>query len=184
MRIGLLQLNATIGAFDKNRARLEAAGLIRARLGQTLEARDLFLANMEFFAAIDQLISNTERRRKDALAEVEFYREAVAIRLRRNAEAADAAMIEGNAVETEIHSPSSELTTAHGTRAAAAYPNGPDGAVTPRHASLANFVFCDGHAKSMRLETLLTKSTTPPTWGTWASDTNNAGLRYFTRAAD
>jgi hypothetical protein len=78
---------------------------------------ELFLASMEFFAAIDQLISNTERRRKDALAEVEFYREAVAIRLRRNAEAADAAMIEGKAVETEIRS-TSESTAAHGTRAA------------------------------------------------------------------
>jgi hypothetical protein len=79
---------------------------------------ELFLANMEFFAAIDQLISNTERRRKDALVEVEFYREAVAIRLRRNAEAADAAMIEGKAVETEIRS-TSESTAAHGTGAAA-----------------------------------------------------------------
>jgi hypothetical protein len=79
---------------------------------------ELFLASMEYFAAIDQLISNMEQRRKDALAEVEFYREAVAIRLRRNAEAADAAMIEGKAVETEIHSTSSESTAGHGTGAA------------------------------------------------------------------
>jgi hypothetical protein len=79
---------------------------------------ELFLANMEFFAAIDQLISNMEHRRKDALAEIEFYREAVAIRLRRNAAAADAAMIEGNAVETEIGS-TSESAAADGTRAAA-----------------------------------------------------------------
>jgi hypothetical protein len=79
---------------------------------------ELFLASMEFFAAIDQLIGNMERRRKDALAEVEFYREAVAIRLRRNAAAADAAMIEGNVVETEIGS-TSESATADGARAAA-----------------------------------------------------------------
>jgi hypothetical protein len=79
---------------------------------------ELFLASMEFFAAIDQLIGSLERRRKDALTEVEFYREAVAIRLRRNAEAADAAMIEGKVVETEVRS-SSESAAADGTRAAA-----------------------------------------------------------------
>jgi prepilin-type N-terminal cleavage/methylation domain-containing protein/prepilin-type processing-associated H-X9-DG protein len=33
---------------------------------------------------------------------------------------------------------------------AAAYPNGPDGAVTPVHNLLANFLLCDGHAKAMR----------------------------------
>jgi hypothetical protein len=103
-----------LGTLSPKDAKAHAKYLV-SPVGET----DLFLASMEFFAAIDQLIANTERRRKDALAEVEFYREAVAIRLRRNAEAADAAMIEGKAVETEIHSTSSELTTAHGTRAAA-----------------------------------------------------------------
>ena len=34
MRIGLLQLNATIGAFDKNRARIEEARASLLRLGQ------------------------------------------------------------------------------------------------------------------------------------------------------
>jgi prepilin-type processing-associated H-X9-DG protein len=38
----------------------------------------------------------------------------------------------------------------NGTRAAAAYPNGPDGAVSARHAGMANFLFCDGHVKTMR----------------------------------
>jgi hypothetical protein len=98
-----------LGTLSPKDAKAHAKYLV-SPVGET----DLFLASMEFFAAIDQLIANTERRRKDALAEVEFYREAVAIRLRRNAEAADAAMIEGKAVETEIHSTSSELTTAHG----------------------------------------------------------------------
>lgn len=37
-----------------------------------------------------------------------------------------------------------------GTRTAAAYPNGPEGAVTARHSGMANFVFCDGHAKAMK----------------------------------
>ena len=87
---------------------------------------------MEFFAAIDQPISNMEQRRKDALAEVEFYREAVAIRLRRNAEAADAAMIEGKVVETEIRS-TSELTAADGTRAAAV---GNTGTTVPNEAAI------------------------------------------------
>jgi len=39
-----------------------------------------------------------------------------------------------------------------GSRAAAAYPNGPDGGVTAHHGgnTLANFAFCDGHVKAMR----------------------------------
>lgn len=32
----------------------------------------------------------------------------------------------------------------------AAYPNGPDGAVSAHHSQQANFAFCDGHVKSMR----------------------------------
>jgi prepilin-type N-terminal cleavage/methylation domain-containing protein/prepilin-type processing-associated H-X9-DG protein len=38
----------------------------------------------------------------------------------------------------------------NGTRAAAAYPNGPNGAVSARHAEMANFSFADGHVKAMR----------------------------------
>jgi len=38
-----------------------------------------------------------------------------------------------------------------GTRSATAvYPNGPNGAVSAKHTDLANFLFCDGHVKSMR----------------------------------
>lgn len=36
-----------------------------------------------------------------------------------------------------------------GTRPAAAYPFGPNGAVSATHTSLANFLFCDGHVKAM-----------------------------------
>jgi len=38
----------------------------------------------------------------------------------------------------------------NGTRATAKYPNGPNGAVSAHHSDLANFLFCDGHAKSMK----------------------------------
>lgn len=37
-----------------------------------------------------------------------------------------------------------------GTRAAAKYPNGPNGAVSAKHSEMANFLFCDGHAKAMK----------------------------------
>ena len=37
----------------------------------------------------------------------------------------------------------------NGTRATAAYPAGPNGAVSSKHAGRANFLFCDGHVKSM-----------------------------------
>ncbi|MES2463690.1 MAG: DUF1559 domain-containing protein [Armatimonadota bacterium] len=48
-----------------------------------------------------------------------------------------------------------------GSRATtAAYPDGPDGSVTVKHATMANFIFCDGHAKSMK------PSTTNPQIGT------------------
>lgn len=53
-----------------------------------------------------------------------------------------------------------------------------------RHLDMVNDLFFDGHVKSMKLTTLLEKSTTAPTWGTWASAINRAGLRYFTRAND
>jgi prepilin-type processing-associated H-X9-DG protein len=36
-----------------------------------------------------------------------------------------------------------------GTAPAAAYPNGPNGAVTANHNNMANFTFCDGHVKAM-----------------------------------
>ena len=36
------------------------------------------------------------------------------------------------------------------TKPAAAYPNGPNGAVSAHHADMANFAFCDGHVKAMR----------------------------------
>lgn len=38
----------------------------------------------------------------------------------------------------------------NGTRVAAAYPNGPDGAVSVKHANQSSFLFADGHAKSAR----------------------------------
>jgi prepilin-type N-terminal cleavage/methylation domain-containing protein/prepilin-type processing-associated H-X9-DG protein len=39
----------------------------------------------------------------------------------------------------------------NGSRSATTpYPNGPEGAVTPKHQAMANFLFCDGHAKSMK----------------------------------
>jgi prepilin-type processing-associated H-X9-DG protein len=37
----------------------------------------------------------------------------------------------------------------NGDRPPAAWPNGPDGAVTATHNGLANFLFCDGHVKAM-----------------------------------
>ena len=37
-----------------------------------------------------------------------------------------------------------------GSKAVAVYPNGPDGAVSVKHSSFANFVFADGHAKAMK----------------------------------
>jgi prepilin-type N-terminal cleavage/methylation domain-containing protein/prepilin-type processing-associated H-X9-DG protein len=50
-----------------------------------------------------------------------------------------------------------------GSRAASAtYPDGPDGSVTVKHSGMANFIFCDGHAKAMK------PSTTNPQTGTAA----------------
>jgi prepilin-type processing-associated H-X9-DG protein len=37
-----------------------------------------------------------------------------------------------------------------GTRAAAAYPDGPNGSVSAKHSEITNFAFCDGHVKAMR----------------------------------
>ena len=37
-----------------------------------------------------------------------------------------------------------------GTRAVAAFPNGPNGSVSANHLETANFLFCDGHAKALR----------------------------------
>lgn len=36
-----------------------------------------------------------------------------------------------------------------GTRAPAAYPNGPNGSVSATHNTFSNFAFCDGHSKAM-----------------------------------
>jgi prepilin-type N-terminal cleavage/methylation domain-containing protein/prepilin-type processing-associated H-X9-DG protein len=48
-----------------------------------------------------------------------------------------------------------------GSRATtAAYPDGPDGAVTAKHAGMANFIFCDGHAKAMKPSTTNPQTTT------------------------
>lgn len=38
----------------------------------------------------------------------------------------------------------------NGTRPPAKYPKGPDGSVCAHHSERANFVFCDGHVKSMK----------------------------------
>ncbi len=59
-----------------------------------------------------------------------------------------------------------------------------EGKMVARHLDTLNIVFCDGHVKAMKLDKLLEWSKTAPTWGTWASASNRAGLRYFTRAKD
>jgi prepilin-type processing-associated H-X9-DG protein len=59
-----------------------------------------------------------------------------------------------------------------------------EGMVVERHIGTTNVLFCDGHVKAMRLTNLLELSTNPPTTGAWASSTNHAGLRYFTRWDD
>ena len=70
----------------------ERATYLLSDIGET----ELFLSSMTSFVAIDEIIANTEQRRDDALAQIEFYREAVAMRLRRNAEAE---VIEGEVIE-------------------------------------------------------------------------------------
>ena len=37
-----------------------------------------------------------------------------------------------------------------GARAAADYPNGPDGCLPTKHSGMTNFTFCDGHSKAMK----------------------------------
>jgi prepilin-type N-terminal cleavage/methylation domain-containing protein/prepilin-type processing-associated H-X9-DG protein len=54
-----------------------------------------------------------------------------------------------------------------GARAAAAYPNAPEGCVPTKHSGMANFTFCDGHAKAMRPQ-----ATNPG----WLYDSNAAQL--------
>jgi prepilin-type N-terminal cleavage/methylation domain-containing protein/prepilin-type processing-associated H-X9-DG protein len=49
-----------------------------------------------------------------------------------------------------IDNPQIPVRIPDGRRAAAAYPNGPNGAVSGRHADMANFLFCDTHVKAMR----------------------------------
>jgi hypothetical protein len=67
---------------------------LRSDVGET----ETFLDCMRSFVEIDKIIADTERRRDDALAQIESYREAVATRLRRNAEAA---VIEGEVIEAD-----------------------------------------------------------------------------------
>jgi prepilin-type N-terminal cleavage/methylation domain-containing protein/prepilin-type processing-associated H-X9-DG protein len=71
--------------------------------------------------------------------------------------------------------------TIHGQSATAA---NMEGMIPARHLETTNVLFVDGHVKAMKLGALLEKSTTPPTFGPWSSATDNAGLRYFTRADD
>ena len=59
-----------------------------------------------------------------------------------------------------------------------------EGKIVERHLDTLNVVFCDGHVKAMKMTKLMEQSKTPPTWGSWASAADRAGLRYFTRAKD
>jgi prepilin-type processing-associated H-X9-DG protein len=59
-----------------------------------------------------------------------------------------------------------------------------EGAIVAPHLDTTNVLFADGHVKPLRLTNLLEASTSPPTTGTWATPTNRAGLRYFTRWSD
>jgi len=52
----------------------------------------------------------------------------------------------------------------NGVRAVAAYPDGPDGAVSAHHNQLANFAFCDGHVKAMK------PAATDPDWANRPQD--------------
>lgn len=54
-----------------------------------------------------------------------------------------------------------------GTRVAAKYPNGPNGAVSAKHSEMANFLFCDGHAKAMKPATTNPNPTTRPQDNMW-----------------
>ena len=49
-----------------------------------------------------------------------------------------------------IDNPPIPIKIPNGTLPAAAFPNGPDGAVSVKHAGMANFLFCDGHVKAMK----------------------------------
>jgi prepilin-type N-terminal cleavage/methylation domain len=53
------------------------------------------------------------------------------------------------------------------TTTAADYPVGPNGAVTARHADLANFAFCDGHVKAMKPAATNPDPTTRPNDNLW-----------------
>jgi prepilin-type N-terminal cleavage/methylation domain-containing protein/prepilin-type processing-associated H-X9-DG protein len=55
----------------------------------------------------------------------------------------------------------------NGTRAAAAWPNGPNGAVSAKHSEMANFVFCDGHSKAMRPASTNPNPSTRPQDNMW-----------------
>ena len=72
---------------------------------------ELFLLCMGSFGAIETLIADMEQRRNDVLAEIEFYREAVAMRRRRNAEAA---MIEGQVIESAVDTTAESTAKSNG----------------------------------------------------------------------
>jgi prepilin-type N-terminal cleavage/methylation domain-containing protein/prepilin-type processing-associated H-X9-DG protein len=57
------------------------------------------------------------------------------------------------------------------TTTAKDYPNGPNGVVTARHGEMANFLFCDGHAKAMK-----PSATNPQTAGLTAAQKDNLNL--------
>jgi len=55
----------------------------------------------------------------------------------------------------------------NGTRPAAKYPLGPEGSVSAHHATMANFVFCDGHVKSMKPASTNPDPTNKPDKNMW-----------------
>ncbi|BDI33146.1 hypothetical protein CCAX7_51970 [Capsulimonas corticalis] len=83
---------------------------------------------------------------------------------------------------TAIDAASTPPNTLHGTDATN---TNLEGMLVARHQNRTNVIFCDGHAKSMTLSSLLTTSAqTTTTCGTWETPTNHCGLVYFTRADD
>ncbi|RYG75392.1 MAG: DUF1559 domain-containing protein, partial [Alphaproteobacteria bacterium] len=63
--------------------------------------------------------------------------------------------------------PTTPYLIPNGTRAAAKYPNGPNGAVSAHHSEMANFLFCDGHVKSMKPATTNPDPVNKPTLNMW-----------------
>lgn len=87
----------------------------------------------------------------------------------------------GGSGQPDTIDPATNPPAIHGTAATAA---NLEGMVVGRHLDTTNVLFCDGHVKSLKLNALLEKSTTPPTFGAWSSASDRAGLRLFTRADD